>query len=596
MTGYLGMDLPGFLALLRAQWRLVAAVVAAAAVLAVVLSFGQPDRYRASADLLFGRTTNADTIIAGGTTDTGRIPERAAATNLALASLDTVAVRVARRFAGVTASELKDDVSIEAEGESDVVTVTAEMGSPRSAAAVANAFAAEIVALRREAARADIQRAIVALEATVPAPGAGRTGAVSEAERADQARLSQLKALKELQTGDVRIVEAATPPMHRSSPRPLRDALIAALVALLLSAFVVVLLARFDDRVSDEDELVALLDLPVLTRIPVLDRSEGLTDFSHGTDDPVFAEAFEFLRLNMELMGHDGDSVVVAVTSPAAADGKTTVVAWLARSLAQSGAEVVAVDLDLRKPALHRYFDTSGQPEGAVLEALLESSFDENGSADQSAWRTEDGHQRRPQRELLEEEPSPPGRRTHSEDDIRVGLVELARHRGHARRAARSLKASGRSIPESTLRRWKDVHAQLYAELRAARTRGVIVAPHLRVLAAKGHPQMPTGVIARARLRQLFDDLRQDADFVLVDTVPVSTVADASAVAAAADGVVLVVDLRQTRRRDILAAQKQLANARAKVFGIVVNRAAVDLPVYRAAEDDRRPDRAATGD
>jgi polysaccharide biosynthesis transport protein len=106
---------------------------------------------------------------------------------------------------------------------------------------------------------------------------------------------------------------------------------------------------------------------------------------------------------------------------------------------------------------------------------------------------------------------------------------------------------------------------------------------------------VPTGVIARARLRQLFDDLRQDADFVLVDTVPVSTVADASAVAAAADGVILVVDLGHARRRDVLAAQQQLANARAKVFGIVVNRAAVDQPVYRAPQDDPRPDRAATG-
>jgi Mrp family chromosome partitioning ATPase len=366
-------------------------------------------------------------------------------------------------------------------------------------------------------------------------------------------------------------------------------------VALLLCAFVVVLLARFDDRIGSEEELAALLDLPVLTRIPVVERSARLTDFSRGNHDPAFAEAFQFLRLNMELMGHDSDSVVVAVTSPAAAEGKTTVVAWLARSLAQSGAEVVAVDLDLRKPDLHRYFDASSQPEGEVLEALLEAGFDENGSADHAPWGAEDGGQLRSRPEPLDEERSPHGRRTHSDEDIRVGLVELARHRGHARRAARSLQASGRTIPESTLRRWKDVHAQLYAELRAARRRGLIVAPHLRVLAANGPPQVPTGVIARARLRQLFDDLRQDADFVLVDTVPVSTVADASAVAAAADGVLLVVDLAHARRRDVLAAQQQLANARAKVFGIVVNRAAVDQPVYRAPQDDPRPDPAATG-
>jgi Mrp family chromosome partitioning ATPase len=103
---------------------------------------------------------------------------------------------------------------------------------------------------------------------------------------------------------------------------------------------------------------------------------------------------------------------------------------------------------------------------------------------------------------------------------------------------------------------------------------------------------MPSGLIARARLRQLFDELRQGADYVVVDTVPVSTVADASAVAAAADGVILVVDLNQARRRDLLAAKKQLANARANVFGIVVNRAHVGLPMYHLHDEGRTAERA----
>jgi Mrp family chromosome partitioning ATPase/capsular polysaccharide biosynthesis protein len=588
------MDLPRFLALVRAQRRLIAMIVFAAVVLTALLSLAQPDRYQASADLLFGRATNADQIIAGGTTDTGELPERAAATNLALASLDTVAVRVGRRLRGATADELKNAVSIEATGESNVATVTAEAGSPTRAAAIANLFAAEIVALRRENARADIQRAIDAVKATLPPAQAG-TGTArpdSEATRAVQERLSQLTALRAVQTGNVQVVEAATPPEHRSSPKPLRNALIAALAALLLSAFVVVLVARFDDRIGDEEELTALIDLPVLTRIPDVGRAARLTDTSGGTDEPAFVEAFEFLRLNMELMEHERDSVVVAVTSPSAADGKTTVVTWLARALAQSGGEVVAVDLDLRKPDLHRYFDTSGQPEGALLEALLESGGDENATADHAPWGADHGGHNSSPAELLADDRSTHGRRTHSPADVRLGLGELARYRGHARRAARSLKASGLNIPESTLRRWKDVHAQLYAELRAARTRGAIAAPRLRVLTADGHPQMPAGLIARARLRQMFDDLRRDADYVIVDTVPVSTVADASAVAAAADGVILVVDLDRARRRDVLAAKKQLANARAKVFGIVVNRAAVELSVYHAQHDDRRPERA----
>jgi Mrp family chromosome partitioning ATPase len=583
MTGYLGMDLPRFLGLVRARKWLIAAIVVAAAALALAASLTQSSRYQASADLIFGRTTNADAIITGGATAVAEDPVRAAATNLALASLDTVATRVKQRFRGsATVAEIRSAVSIHSQGESDVVSVTAEWSSPAQAAAIANAFATEIVAQRRETAQADIQRGIDALKARVPpAP-------TSAAERTSAAtiegKITDLESLKALTTGNVHIAESATPPDHRSSPRPARNAIIAGFVAAILSLFLVVLLARFDDRIRDEDELAELMETSVLTRIPAVERSRRLTQVWTPHQDRAFLESFEFLRLNLQLMGRDGDSMVVAMTSPTANDGKTTVVSWLARALALSGDEVVAVDLDLRKPELHTYFNANREPGDGVLEALLSAATENGGppalEADDGDADIEDAHDDRPQ-----------GRRVYTSDDINIGLDELARLGGNARKAARSLKASGRDISESTLRRWKDIHAPLYAEIRAARTRGIIAAPHLRLLPGNHHPELPSGLIARGRLRHLFDELRMDADWVLVDTVPVSTVADASAVASAADGVILVIDLERVRRRDLLAAKKQLANARATILGIVLNRAVVDFPVYHAAEDEREPER-----
>jgi Mrp family chromosome partitioning ATPase len=579
MTGYLGMDLPRFLGIVRARRWLIAGIVVAAAGLALVASLAQSSRYQADADLLFGRTTNADAIIAGGATDTGETPERAAATNLALAGLDTVADRVKQRFRGTaTAKEIRDAVSIDAQGESDVVKVTAEWSSPEQAAAVANAFAGEIIALRRETAQADIQRGIDALKARVPAnptTAAERTSAATL-----EGKITDLEGLKAVTTGNVHLAERATPPEERSSPRPTRNAVIAGFVAGILSLFLVVLLARFDDRIRDEDELSELMESSVLTRVPAVERSRRLTQVWTPHQDRAFLESFEFLRLNLQLMGKDGASVVLAVTSPTAGDGKTTVVGWLARSLALSGDEVVAVDLDLRKPELHTYFNAAREPGNGVLEALV-AAANENGAAPPPPAVDETADDR------------PHGRRVYTTEDITLGLEELARVGGNARRAARSLKAAGHDVSESTLRRWKDIHADLYAEIRAARTRGIIAAPHLRLLPADNHPELPAGLIARGRLQQLFEELRMDADYVLVDTVPVSTVADASAVAAAADGVILVVDLERVRRRDLLAAKKQLANARTPIIGIVVNRAEVDFPVYHTSDEDRELGRRA---
>ncbi len=372
MTGYLGMDLPRFLGLLRARKWLIAAIVVAAGALALAASLTQSDRYQASADLIFGRTTNADAIITGGATDVAEDPVRAAATNLALAGLDTVASRVKQRFRGsATVQEIRSAVSIHAQGESDVVSVTAEWSTPGQAAAIANAFATEIVAQRRETAQADIQRGIDALKARIPADpttAAERTSAATI-----EGKITDLESLKALTTGNVHIAESATPPDHRSSPKPVRNAIIAAFVAAILSLFLVVLLARFDDRIRDEDELAELMETSVLTRIPAVERSRRLTQVWTPHQDRAFLESFEFLRLNLQLMGRDGDNMVVALTSPSANDGKTTVVSWLARALALSGDEVVAVDLDLRKPELHTYFNANREPGDGVLEASTSS-------------------------------------------------------------------------------------------------------------------------------------------------------------------------------------------------------------------------------
>lgn len=576
MTGDTGMDLPRFLAMVRARRRLIAAIVGAAFLLALAASALQGSRYEARAKLLFGRTSSADAIVAGGVTDTREVPERTAATNLALASLDGMAVRVKQQLGASSSAEtLKDAVSVQAQGETDLGTVTASWDTPEGAAAVANAFADQIVTVRREAAQADIQRATDALNATLteqaPAPEPGAAPAPETAEtRALRARISQLQTLKALETGGVRVVEQARPPEGPSSPRPLRNAVIAAVVALALALFVVAALARFDERIGDEDELAALMGAPVLARIPRI-RSRRLPA-STAHEEAAFLEAFEFLRLNLQFTEPDRRSLALAVTSACEGDGKTTVVSWLASSLGLGGAEVVAVDLDVHKPELYSHLNPFDEPANGASPV----ERPENGGEPVGALQAGAAHQ------------------VHSTDDVTAGLRQLVRSGGNARRASELLKATGRDISESTLRRWKLHHAALYAELGARRSvaAGVVFAddaptpddltvptlhPHVRLLAAGYRPALP---FRRDWLQRLFARLRENADYVLVDTVPVSTVADASAVAAAADGVLLVVDVERTHRRDLLAAKKQLDTARADVRGIVLNRAAVDAPAY----------------
>lgn len=87
-------------------------------------------------------------------------------------------------------------------------------------------------------------------------------------------------------------------------------------------------------------------------------------------DDALVAEAFRILRSNVAVAMADLDNPVVLVTSPQAGEGKTSVCAGLAASMAAAGRRVVAVDLDLRHPDLHR--SLGGHDEFGATDVLLD--------------------------------------------------------------------------------------------------------------------------------------------------------------------------------------------------------------------------------
>ena len=84
-------------------------------------------------------------------------------------------------------------------------------------------------------------------------------------------------------------------------------------------------------------------------------------------------------------------------------------------------------------------------------------------------------------------------------------------------------------------------------------------------------PQDPVGVVSSPRMKQLLDGLAQEADLVIIDSPPVLAVADATILAAGADGVLLVLRAGHTGGRPAQHAVEALRQARTHLLGVVLN-------------------------
>ncbi len=87
-------------------------------------------------------------------------------------------------------------------------------------------------------------------------------------------------------------------------------------------------------------------------------------------DNSTFAvkEAYNSIRTKLMFSGKGESCPVFAVTSSLAGDGKTTNSVSIAVSFASAGQRVLLIDADMRKPNVHRYFNTECR--GGLSEIL----------------------------------------------------------------------------------------------------------------------------------------------------------------------------------------------------------------------------------
>jgi capsular exopolysaccharide synthesis family protein len=218
-------------------------------------------------------------------------------------------------------------------------------------------------------------------------------------------------------------------------------------------------------------------------------RSGGASNGLVVVSDPrsAAAEAYRTLHTNLRFILVGQSVRTILFTSAGPNEGKSTTLANLAVVTAQTGAKVLVVDCDLRKPSLHQTFSLPN--ERGFTSAFLEADFE-----------------------------SLPVQRTSVEG--------------------------------------------------------------LSVLTSGPLPPTPAELLSHEQTARIFAALAKTVDVIMVDSPPVTAVADASILAPRADGVVLVLDARHTRREQARRAKEQLERVNAHILGVVLNNTRVSVAAY----------------
>ena len=502
----------------RRKWLILSCVVTVV-LTAVVATSLQTPRYKAESDLLI-RQGSSSALLNPEVAQSAQNARPLMENELGLARSLRV-VEAATKELG-----FKPEVTVSANAESDIMTITATSTNAVASAAIANAYAAAFIDIRRASlvdeyvgAAETIQAQADQLDEKISSLQAERDNAIAalprsftQAEEAsritdsyaarltaldlERTRLDQLTANLDLsaellQGGGASIISRATVPSAPYSPKMLNNIAVAMLLGLLLGAAMALLFENLDTSLRSEEELKSVSGLDVLAVIPIYEGDSKGNEMSviSSTDPTSYpAEAYRSLRTAVQFLAIDRPIRVVQVTSPRPSDGKTTTAANFAVAVARAGKRVVLVDCDLRSPKVHRCFGLSNE-HGFTSLLLGEGTFE--------------------------------------------GI--------------------GQRIPGE---------------------------PNLLVVPSGPIPPDPSELLSGKRAQALLATMADVADLVVIDSPPVLAVSDPLVLSAVADGVILVASVGNSDRNQIAKAVSQLRQVDSPLIGAVLNRFRGDSSTY----------------
>lgn len=308
------MELRDYLSLLRKYWISVAACAVAGVLLAGIASLLMRPTFTSSTSLFLTVQGGTPGELLQGST----YAENQVRSYVQVARTPAVLQPVIDRLdLEMTPAELARQVTAESPTGTAIIEVAVVTGDPELSASITREIGNELVRTVQQLSATDAQGKRT-VSATVIAP--------------------------------------ASVPTSPTTPRVPLNLAIGLLIGVGLGVGQAVVRRILDVAVSTEADVARATDQSVIATIP-LDAPDGGTLIMESQPHSVRAEAYRRLRTNLQFVDVGSDRNSFVVTSSIPGEGKTTTSINVASALAETGASVLLIDADLRRPQVARYLD-----------------------------------------------------------------------------------------------------------------------------------------------------------------------------------------------------------------------------------------------
>ncbi len=369
------MELSTYLSVLaRRKWIVILSVLLGTAIAAAFTLLSTP-QYVAS-------TTVRVLTIGGGSVTQARPDITYTERLVNTYSRIITSAKVRRQIMDDLGLESMPAISVQAIPGTELIRLVAEAPDPEDARDIANAAAQVLVDQNREfysggagqtlqqilseqlataeeelnQSRTDYDAALAAAEEN-PTALSLASQALEVRERTYTSLLTQYEAARleeAVRANAISIVEEANAPNRPAKPRHLVNLALGFAVGLVTGVALALLAENLDTTLYTAEQIENATQMETVGQIPA--AKDDLSIARLGAGHYPQLESFRRLRTNILASGAGGSQVAL-LTSARRGEGKSTVSANLAVTIAQSGREVVVVDCDLRLPTVHKLFD-----------------------------------------------------------------------------------------------------------------------------------------------------------------------------------------------------------------------------------------------